>query len=368
MEFIIGDDHYLGCLEQWTPSNNHTLFEELDHFISKNAGKHILVFISYDIKNHIENLETRCNDTLNFPEILCVVPEKKNKFSAFNIQENNGKQSIEFHAQISKENYLKKVKAIQDHIQKGDFYEANFCYEWQAIANQFNAKKTFQELTKLTNAPYKVYADLTNHNIISASPELFLKKRGNSLFSSPIKGTRARSIIPEIDHEMKTELMESEKERAENIMIVDLVRNDLSKVAKKNSVHVDELCKVYSFKNIHQMISTISCELKENISFSELIKATFPMGSMTGAPKIKVMEIMDQYEPSRRGIYSGTIGVIQPNGDFDLNVVIRTLVYNKLKQLLSFHVGGAITMKSSPEDEYQETLVKAASLFKACES
>ena len=115
------------------------------------------------------------------------------------------------------------------------------------------------------------------------------------------------------------------------------------------------------------MISTISCELKENISFSELIKATFPMGSMTGA-KIKVMEIMDQYEPSRRGIYSGTIGVIQPNGDFDLNVVIRTLVYYKLKQLLSFHVGGAITMKSSPEDEYQETLVKAASLFKACES
>ena len=170
------------------------------------------------------------------------------------------------------------------------------------------------------------------------------------------------------DNQIKKELRENAKERAENIMIVDLVRNDLSKIAKRDSVKVEELCQVYTFKNIHQMISTISCDMKKNVTFSDIIKATFPMGSMTGAPKLRVMELMDKYEPSRRGLYSGSIGLIKPNGDFDLNVVIRTLIYNKAKQLLSFHVGGAITIQSSAEEEYEETLTKAASLFKACEN
>jgi len=150
-------------------------------------------------------------------------------------------------------------------------------------------------------------------------------------------------------------------------MIVDLVRNDLSKIALESTVKMEELRKVYTFKNIHQMISTISCEISENEKISNIIKATFPMGSMTGAPKIKVMQIMEDYEVSKRGLYSGSFGIIYPNGDFDFNVIIRTLIYNKANHLLSFHVGGAITIDSDPNLEYEETLIKAEALFKACQ-
>lgn len=219
----------------------------------------------------------------------------------------------------------------------------------------------------LTNPPYGFYADLEKHHIISASPELFIKKRANKLYSSPIKGTQKRDLDPIKDQLLKKQLKDSLKDQAENNMIVDLVRNDLSKIALKSTVKMEELRKVYTFKNIHQMISTISCEISENEKISNIIKASFPMGSMTGAPKIKVMQIMEDCEVSKRGLYSGSFGIIYPNGDFDFNVIIRTLIYNKANHLLSFHVGGAITIDSDPNLEYEETLIKAEALFKACQ-
>ena len=368
MEVVIGEDYFKGIHDQWVSKENKEPFEDLDEFLTQNSGKHILIFITYDVKNHIEDLQTNHKNDIEFPLIHCIVPKEKYPFKGFKSEKKPSDHHIQFKPKTSKKNYLETIGKIKNHIQKGDFYEANFCYEWIADVENFNAKNIFEKLSNLTQAPYKVYADLKHHYVLSASPELFLKKRGNQLFSSPIKGTRKRMADESSDNQIKKELQESTKERAENIMIVDLVRNDLSKIAKRDSVKVEELCQVYTFKNIHQMISTISCEMKKNVSFSDIIKATFPMGSMTGAPKLRVMELMDQYEPSRRGLYSGSIGLIKPNGDFDLNVVIRTLIYNKTKQLLSFHVGGAITIQSSAEEEYEETLTKAASLFKACEN
>ena len=210
----------------------------------------------------------------------------------------------------SKEEYLKNILKIKEHIQKGDFYEANYCYQWISKVEHLNSKLIFENLLDLTNPPYGFYADLEKHHIISASPELFIKKRANKLYSSPIKGTQKRDLDPIKDQLLKKQLKDSLKDQAENNMIVDLVRNDLSKIALKSTVKMEELRKVYTFKNIHQMISTISCEISENGKISNIIKASFPMGSMTGAPKIKVMQIMEDYEVSKRGLYSGSFGTV----------------------------------------------------------
>ena len=303
---------------------------------------------------------------MKFPDIHCFVPDEIHNNYLIG-KEKKINQEIEFQPDISKEEYLKNILKIKEHIQKGDFYEANYCYQWISKVEHLNSKLIFENLMYLTNPPYGFYADLEKHHIISASPELFIKKRANKLYSSPIKGTQKRDLDPIKDQLLKKQLKDSLKDQAENNMIVDLVRNDLSKIALKSTVKMEELRKVYTFKNIHQMISTISCEISENEKISNIIKASFPMGSMTGAPKIKVMQIMEDYEVSKRGLYSGSFGIIYPNGDFDFNVIIRTLIYNKANHLLSFHVGGAITIDSDPNLEYEETLIKAEALFKACQ-
>ena len=303
---------------------------------------------------------------MKFPDIHCFVPDEIHNNYLIG-KEKKINQEIEFQSDISKEEYLRNILKIKEHIQKGDFYEANYCYQWISKVEHLNSKLIFENLMDLTNPPYGFYADLEKHHIISASPELFIKKRANKLYSSPIKGTQKRDLDPIKDQLLKKQLKDSLKDQAENNMIVDLVRNDLSKIALKSTVKMEELRKVYTFKNIHQMISTISCEISENEKISNIIKATFPMGSMTGAPKIKVMQIMEDYEVSKRGLYSGSFGIIYPNGDFDFNVIIRTLIYNKANHLLSFHVGGAITIDSDPNLEYEETLIKAEALFKACQ-
>ena len=199
---------------------------------------------------------------------------------------------------------------------------------------------------------------MDDYSIFSGSPERFLKKVGSKLISEPIKGTAKRGLTKTEDEELIKSLVSDPKERAENVMIVDLVRNDLSKIATKNSVQVEELCQIYSFETVHQMISRISCDIKESASFTEIIKATFPMGSMTGVPKIRAMELIEEHESFKRGVYSGSIGYIKPNGDFDFNVVIRSLVYNRKNNYLSCSVGGAITIQSDPEKEYEECLIK----------
>tara|TARA_B110000881_G_C18599807_1_gene534263 strand:+ start:2945 stop:4048 length:1104 start_codon:yes stop_codon:yes gene_type:complete len=367
LEVFFDNTLYKGSKASWSSTiENPKLFKELEVFISNNKKEYIICFYSYDLKNNIENLTSTNKDDVKFPDIHCFVPEEIHSNYSFE-KEKKSSQKILFQSNVSRKEYLENVLKIQEHIQKGDFYEANYCYQWISKVDNLNSKLIFENLMDLTNPPYGFYADLQKHYVISASPELFIKKRGNKLYSSPIKGTQKRDLDPLKDQILKNQLKESLKDQAENNMIVDLVRNDLSKIATKGSVKVEELREVYTFKNIHQMISTISCEVSENESISNILKATFPMGSMTGAPKIKVMELMEEYEVSKRGLYSGSFGIIHPNGDFDFNVIIRTLIYNKANHLLSFHVGGAITIGSNPNLEYQETLIKAEALFKACQ-
>jgi len=367
MRTIIGKNYYEGINDELILlDNDKAIFSKLEAFILKHNKKTKLFFISYDLKNKIERLESKNLDNISFPMLHCIIPEiirNKEDFETSNPVKN---QKLTFHPEFSKEEYLTKIKKIKTHIQQGDIYETNFCYKWETYQKLENGYQLYEKLEKLTKAPFSVYAELNNHIILSASPERFLKRRGNQLISQPIKGTSKRSSNIKADMELINKLKEDPKERAENIMIVDLVRNDLSKVAINNSVTVEELCEVYTFENIHQMISTVSCEVDLSTSFSEILKGLFPMGSMTGVPKIRAMELMEHYEESKRGLYSGALGVMLPNGDFDLNVVIRTLVYNKNNNCLSFNVGGAITMESCPEKEYEETLIKAKAILDAC--
>ena len=367
MNTIIGEYYYVGIRDEISfCEKDENIFNQLDDFLEANKSETKLLFISYDLKNNIESLSSKNKDLIKFPIIKCIVPEKILKAKDFKNLIKTQDKSIGFIPEFNREKYISIINRIKNHIQKGDIYETNFCYNWLANHKLKNPYLIYQKLEKLTKAPFKVYADLDNHVIISASPERFIKKIGNQLISQPIKGTSKRHHDPKKDKTLVEKLENDPKERTENIMIVDLVRNDMSKIASKKSVSVDELCQVYTFENIHQMISSISCKINDSVSFSDILKAMFPMGSMTGVPKIRAMKLMDKYEATKRGLYSGSVGVIYPNGDFDFNVIIRTLIYNKTNNYLSFNVGSAITINSEAEKEYEETLVKAEALFKAC--
>jgi para-aminobenzoate synthetase component 1 len=308
-----------------------------------------------------------CKKFFNVPEFL--VLHRIHNTSAFNSKGNNLKVNDLLNRNIiqtdlSKEKYLEKIKSIKEHIQQGDIYEANFCYEYHAQNIQIEPLGIYQKLNERTQAPFSVFGKINHRYIISASPERFIKKEDNKVISQPIKGTIKRGKDEQEDLEMIQFLENNPKDRSENIMIVDLVRNDLSKIANPASVVVEELCKIYTFKNIHQMISTVSAKI-ENVTSIDIIKALFPMGSMTGAPKIRAMELMEHFEENKRGLYSGAIGYFAPNGDFDFNVAIRTLLYDEIQKTISFSVGGAITDLSLPEQEYEETLLKAEAIIKA---
>ncbi len=353
-----------------------------DKFVNKKTWK--FGFLGYDLKNDFEVLSSNNKDNLSLPKLYFFVPKTLIKFQNDKVElvygnENDlsiahlllgsEKDGFEINnslqSSITKEAYLEKVERLKNEIKKGNIYEANFCYEYFAENALVNPYWLYQSLMENSNAPFSCFGKFEDKYIISASPERFLIRKGNKLISEPIKGTAKRGRDKQEDFAIKTALRENEKERAENIMIVDLVRNDFSRIANYNSVKVEELCKIYSFKTVHQMISKVSCELKEGIQFSEILKATFPMGSMTGAPKISAMELIEREEETKRGLYSGAVGYIKPNGDFDFNVVIRSFIYNATAKYLSAMVGGAITAKSNPEEEYEETLVKIAALFKS---
>ncbi len=371
MFVILGNKIFSGIKDELTIETDRVNpLNKVDDFICQHSGEHILCFLSYDLKNSIEELYSDNKDHIQFPIIKCIIPSKIESYNSLDDisekEQTSDQEQILFEPELNKEDYLTYIQKIKKHIQLGDIYETNFCYQWNSKAISFNGLSIFKKLSSLTEAPFSIYANLGNHIIISASPERFIKKTGNKLLSQPIKGTAKRGTDENEDGYIIEQLKKDPKERTENIMIVDLVRNDLSKIAVKNSVKVDNLCSVHTFKNIHQMISDVSCEIKKGTLFSDVIKATFPMGSMTGVPKIKAMELMEKYESSKRGLYSGSIGLISPNGDFDMNVIIRTLLYNKTNHCLSFSVGGAITMESDPEKEYEETLTKASSILEAC--
>jgi para-aminobenzoate synthetase component 1 len=265
----------------------------------------------------------------------------------------------EFIPRTSKAKYLETLNEIKKSIQRGDIYETNYCQEFYCENVEINYPlDVYFKLNELTKSPFSSFLHFDIYSLFCGSPERYIEKKGNLLTTQPIKGTAPRNSDLVIDQQLKDTLQNNEKERAENIMIVDLVRNDFSKIAEAKSVKVDELCEIYSFRNVHQMISTVSCIPTKDTRFIDIIRATFPMGSMTGAPKIKAMEIIEESEDFKRGLYSGSIGYISPNGDFDFNVIIRSLLYNHENKYLSCSVGGAITNQSIPEDEYQECLTK----------
>jgi para-aminobenzoate synthetase component 1 len=355
---------------------------DLQKFIDQHKGKYIVGYLSYDLKEKLHNLISDNEDHLNFPHAYFWVPAfvvKKDKeefhflqgekndasihfLNEFLHKELNGQKSpkkFEFNARISKEEYLEKVRAIKNHIQEGNIYELNFCQEYFAENVEItDPLETYFKLNAITKAPYSAFLQVDDFSVFCGSPERFLKKTDRTLISQPIKGTASRGNTAETDEQLKNTLAADPKERAENIMIVDLVRNDLSRVAAVNSVKVDELCEIYSFETVHQMISTISCEIEKAVNFTDILKATFPMGSMTGAPKLRAMELIETFESFKRGLYSGSIGYITPTGDFDFNVIIRTVLYNQKSRYLSCAVGSAITIQSDPEMEYEECMVK----------
>ena len=345
-------------------------------------------FITYDYKNQIEALSSKHFDGIKFPEkhfftpqILFKISERKVEvlydktlFSASEIEIivseidavlvlESKHQAVKVAPRITKETYLKNVKILKQHIQLGDIYEVNFCQEYFAEEVTINPIDIYLALNEKSPTPFSCFVKHDDKYLMSATPERFIHKSGDKIISQPIKGTIKRGENENEDEQLKKELFKDVKERSENVMIVDLVRNDISKIANRGSVNVDELCGIYTFPQVHQMISTVSGKVKNSVSFDEIIKATFPMGSMTGAPKIKAMELVEQYEETKRGLYAGTVGYINPTGDFDFNVVIRSLQYNKNDKYLSFIVGGAITALSDPIKEYDEFLLKAKAML-----
>ncbi|WP_231491532.1 anthranilate synthase component I family protein [Pedobacter sp. Leaf170] len=358
-----------------------TAFNQLKTFY-ENHKTWLLGFLSYDLKNELEDLQSANSDKLGFPDLYFFVPRFliafKNgiaevllgddsiidEINCYTVKKPTTLTNPKINQKLSKAQYINKVNGLKNHILRGDIYEVNFCQEFFAEHAIINPAETFETLNKLSPTPFAGYFKIYNKYILSATPERFLCKRGPTLVSQPIKGTAKRSIDFEEDEQIKKNLQNDVKEQAENVMIVDLVRHDLTKSAVKGSVKVDELFGIYTFPQVHQMISTISCKLNPEVHFVDAIKNAFPMGSMTGAPKVKAMKLIEEFEVSKRGVYSGSFGCITPNGDFDFNVVIRSILYNQENKYLSFQVGGAITFQSEAEKEYDECLLKASAILK----
>jgi len=329
-------------------------------------------FCSYDFKNTLEDLVSTHPKAVSVPDFYFFEPQfyfkaKRNGIayeSNFPLPEpvsfSQKKSPVKFVCSTKKDQYLHNVEQIRQCIKNGDFYELNYCLQFES-STCLNPYALFAELNLTAPAPFATFFKYHNKFLLCSSPERFLAKHGNMLTAQPIKGTRKRHADVKMDIQTKEALTNSEKDRAENIMIVDLLRNDLSRVCKPGTVTVPELCEVYSFSHVHQMISTVTGELQPENDFAEILKASFPMGSMTGAPKIQVMKDIERFENFSRGWYSGCVGYWE-NGDFDLNVVIRSLQLDIEAGKMYYHVGGAITFDSIPEDEYNECLQKAAGL------
>lgn len=376
----------VGCLNEISPDKNS--FDELKKFHAA-TNDWLFGYLSYDLKNETENLSSENFDSLHFPRMHFFQPEfvfilRGNKLE---IQYPDGVSSGEkietiyreiagqlpaeryqqpafpIGARISREEYTGTVDRIKQHISRGDIYEMNYCMEFFSEKARIDPVDVFQNLSETSQAPFSAFYRTGEHYLMCASPERFLKKAGSRIISQPIKGTARRGEDIAEDVSLRNGLRQNEKEKSENVMIVDLVRNDLSKTC--DHVKVDELFGVYTFEQWHQMISTVSGELRTGVHFTEVISNSFPMGSMTGAPKVRAMELIEQFEKTKRGLYSGAVGYITPIGDFDLNVVIRSILYNANNNYLSFQVGSAVTANSLAEQEYEECLLKAKGMFEA---
>ncbi len=358
--------------------------DTLEDFL-KEAGATIFGFFSYDLKNQLERLQSNNPDAFGFPDFYFFKPRylfelngnrltvNRNYPETFEIldaisntilEEASGIKPV-FTPRTTKPAYLQHVHAIKEQITEGDFYELNYCAEFYAEQTTINPLQVFDTLNTAAGAPFSCYFKWHHNYLLCASPERFLKKEASKLISQPIKGTIKKGTSQAENDALMEQLKNDSKERAENVMIVDLVRNDLARTCKPGSVEVEELFGVYSFNTVNQMISTVIGEMDNPGNWLQGITNAFPMGSMTGAPKVMVMHEIERHEDFKRGLYSGSVGYITPSGDFDFNVVIRSVLYNAESNYISIRVGGAITADSVPEKEYEEILLKAQGMFSA---
>ena len=382
----------------------YNAFEKLKEYQTLTKD-YIFGYITYDVKNDVEQLSSKNFDGLHFADLyffqpkklvfikgnsvefhylgmvddeiesdfeeisnLSLITQSKDLENNKNIDSNQPettKENIKIKLRIHKDEYHAKVTQVLEHIKKGNIYEANFCQEFYAENATINPVEVYKHLNQISEPPFASFLKIDHQYALCASPERYIKKEGTKIISQPIKGTAKRLISKFDDAQLALDLTRDEKERAENVMIVDLVRNDLSKTAKIGTVKVEELCKVYSFKQVHQLISTVVSEVADTTHPIDILQSTFPMGSMTGAPKVSAMKIIEDLEETKRGLYSGTIGYFTPENDFDFNVIIRSILYNEEKKYISYSVGGAITAKSIVEKEYEECLLKAKAMKQA---
>lgn len=391
----------VGAEDEVLPEDNaNSSFEILKSF-HKAKKDWLFGFLTYDLKNEIEDLQSNNFDKIELPnlhffqpkvviEFLQKMPDKQagkikihskhekaiSIFEKINqtptldktIFSNKKIAKKDIQHRITKEEYLEKISQIKSHISKGDIYEMNFCQEFYVENAEVNPYALFEKFNAIGKAPFAAFYKFKNKYLLCESPERFVTKQEQKIISQPIKGTIKRGVTIEEDEQLKNQLYHSPKDRSENVMIVDLVRNDFGKSCKAGSVEVEELFGIYSFEQVHQMISTVVGELKEEIHFVDAIKNAYPMGSMTGAPKIRAMELIEQFEKTKRGLYSGAVGYITPEGEFDFNVVIRSMIYNSDRKYLSYQTGGAIVFDSSPEGEYEECLLKAKGFYEVIEN
>jgi para-aminobenzoate synthetase component 1 len=356
--------------------------QNLDVFLKEHPGWKF-GHLSYDLKDSIY-FPSGKEDIIGFARLCFFVPQfvlfiKNNELNIIaenskaiykailnqRIIETNVVLDLHIQQRLTQQQYIEKIKLLQEHILKGDCYEINFCQEFFCENAEVDPLIVFQKLMEISPSPFAALHRMADKFLICASPERFLQKSGSKIISQPMKGTAKRNLLNTADDEkVKEELRQSKKDQSENVMVVDLVRNDLTKICKGGSVKVEELFGVYSYPQVHQMISTISGELQGEISLSKIWEATFPMGSMTGAPKYRVMQLIDECEEQRRGIFSGSVGYISPENDFDFNVVIRSIMYNATKKYLSYQVGSGITFYSDPEKEWEECLLKGEAIKK----
>lgn len=359
-------------------------FDGLQHFFDAKPSW-LFGHLGYQLKNEVEQLAINKKPPIDFgigfffePEILIQLNDRRvtiyaegkeeNILKEIEVQESNNAQHptspLFIKPLLSKEAYIQQVEKLKTHIKRGDCYEINFCQTFIAHDAAINPSLVYQKLIQTSPAPFAAFYKLQHCYCICASPERYLRKKGMQLISQPIKGTSKRNHLNrQQDWANAQYLKQSTKEKSENVMVVDLVRNDLSRICKEASVHVKELFGIYSFPQVHQMISTVAGTLKDELHFADAIKATFPMGSMTGAPKKRVMELIDAYEPMGRGLFSGSIGYIHPDGDFDFNVVIRSIFYDNAQKLLSFSAGSGLTFYSDALKEYEECMLKAEAIM-----
>jgi para-aminobenzoate synthetase component I len=366
-ELLIASGNALNALQDFISSGESWLFGHL----------------GYDLKNELENLHSRHPNHVGFPDLFFFEPKILIRLNEKEIRiesdepeavyaeilstvtgpEEVYENALHIENRVPKEKYLAIIESLRQRIRRGDCYEINFCQEFFAEKVSIDPLYVYHKLSELSPNPFSALYRLHDKWLICASPERFLKRQGSQVISQPMKGTSQRILDDRtMDEHKREDLFNSNKDRSENVMVVDLVRNDLAKVCEEGSVKVDELYGIYSFPQVHQMVSTVSGQLRKNVSFSDIIRATFPMGSMTGAPKKRVMELIEEYEITRRGIFSGALGYISPTGDFDFNVVIRSILYNASSGYLSCPAGSGITFYSDPLQEWDECLLKAAAM------